>query len=253
MKLSIITATYNSAQTVADTLQSVANQSYKNIEHIIIDGASKDTTLAIIKQYPHIAKVISEPDKGIYDAMNKGIRLATGDIVLLLNSDDFLANDNVIKDVISIFNTSNVDAVYGQTLVGHFDTKNSAKTKIIRYVKPGQWNENSYLYGWMPSHSSFFIKKQIYNNLGYFNTSLKSAADYEFMLRVMHKHKIKSTYLPIVCVHFRLGGMSTKNLKNRLMANLEDRKAWKINGLKPYWFTLFFKPIRGLMSQLLTK
>ena len=153
MKISIITATYNSAKTVRDTLESVKNQTYGNIEHIIVDGLSSDSTLAIVAEYPHVAKVVSEKDKGIYDAMNKGVALATGDIVAILNSDDFYNDETVIDLVMSKFiKNTQLDTVYGDLLyVNPHDT-----TKIERVWKSGAFQKNNFYYGWMPPHPSFF-------------------------------------------------------------------------------------------------
>lgn len=246
-KISIITATYNSANTVRDTLESVAKQSYGNIEHVIVDGVSKDKTLDIVQKYSHVSKVVSEKDKGIYDAMNKGVALATGDVVGILNSDDFYAHEDVLEDVMDLFQDPNVDCVYGD--LQYVDAHNTQK--IIRTWISGKYNRKKFLYGWMPPHPTFFVRKEIYQELGNFNLTLRSAADYEFMLRVLFKNSKRAAYLPDIIVKMRAGGMSNASLKHRLKANGEDRKAWKLNGLKPYFFTVWLKPIRKITQYII--
>lgn len=247
MKVSIITATYNSATTVADTLLSIEKQTYMpNIEHIIVDGLSADNTLEIVNHFQHVTKVISEKDKGIYDAMNKGIALANGDIIGILNSDDFYAHDNVIHRVVEIFNTTNCDAVYGDLIFVHPNNPN----KVLRKWIAGSFNANMFLKGWMPPHPTFFVRKEVYEKYGKFNLTLKSSADYELLLRFLYKHTIKVEYLRDVIVKMRSGGQSTKSLSNRIRAHKEDYLAWKINNLKPKWFTLLFKPARKIKQFL---
>ena len=242
MKISIITATYNSAGTVADTIQSVANQSYKKIEHIIIDGLSKDNTLEVVKNSEHNGPVYSEKDKGIYDAMNKGISKATGDVIGILNSDDFYASNDIIEQVAHLFETTDCDLLYGDLYFVDQNDINKIKRKWIS----GGYKLKDFLYGWMPPHPTFFVRKEVYEKYGVFNMELGSAADYELMLRLMYKHKLKTAYLNKVMVLFRIGGASTKNINNRVKANLNDRRAWIVNGLTPKWFTLHLKPLRKI-------
>ena len=223
MKISIITTTYNSAQTVADTLQSVANQTYHDIEHIIIDGASKDNTLEIVKQFSHVSKVTSEPDKGIYDAMNKGIALATGDIIGILNSDDFYNDKEVLIKVASFFLCNSVQTLYADLeFVESQDTQ-----RVVRTWKAGNYTKNRFLTGFMPPHPTFFVKKEIYEKFGVFDATFKISADYEIMLRFLFKNNISCGYLPSTIIKMRLGGVSTANFKNRLIAHQEDKKAWQ--------------------------
>lgn len=240
MKVSIVTVTYNSAATVEDTIKSVINQDYKNIEYIIIDGLSKDSTLEIVNKYKDkIAHVISEKDQGIYDAISKGIKKATGEIVVALNSDDMYASNDVISKVAELFKNSHADAVYGD--LNYVDRNDT--TKIVRKWKSGTYKKGQFLKGWMPPHPTFFVRKHCYEKYGSFNLTLKSAADYELMLRFIHKHHIKLAYLPQLIVNMRAGGQSNVSIKNRLNANKEDRKAWELNGLKPGFFTLIRKPL----------
>lgn len=239
MKISIITVSYNSDKTIDDTIQSVLSQDYPDIEYIIVDGLSKDNTINIVKSYgTKISKFVSEKDEGIYDAMNKGIEMATGDVVGILNSDDFYADSKVISKIAKKFE-GNVDGVYADLVYVAADNK----SKIVRHWKSGEYYEGAFLKGWMPPHPTFFVRKSVYVNFGKFTDKLRSAADYEIMLRFIHKHKIRLSYLPEVVVHMRSGGNSNNSLKSRIRGNKEDRLAWKMNGLKPSALTLIRKPL----------
>lgn len=244
LKVSIITTTYNSAATVRDTLQSVANQTYKNIEHIIIDGLSSDDTLHIVAKYPHVEKIISEKDKGIYDAMNKGVFHATGDIIAILNSDDFYANNEVIEKVVKRMSSESCDGLYAD--LNYVEANNT--TKVLRKWKSGNHTKKSFYYGWMPPHPTIFIKKSIYEQYGAYNLVMKSSADYEFILRTFVSKNCKFIYLPETIVLMRAGGISNASFKNRWRANKEDRLAWKMNNLKPFFFTLYLKPLRKIFQ-----
>lgn len=243
LKISIITVSFNSAKTIEQTIQSVLSQRYSNVEYIIIDGASQDETLSIIEKYrDKISIFISEKDNGIYNAMNKGLKLATGDIIGILNSDDFYADENVLSDIAQLFEQGKADAVYAD--LQYVDANDTRKIK--RHWKSGKYKPGDFLFGWMPPHPTFFVRKEVYEKYGLFNENLSSAADYELMLRFIHKYQISLDYLPRVIVKMRSGGQSNVTAKNRIKANLEDRKAWEINALKPYFFTLFLKPLRKL-------
>ena len=243
-KISIITVTYNSAATIADTLLSVQNQSYNNIEHIIVDGNSQDDTMEIVKSFPHVNKWCSERDGGLYDAMNKGLEMATGDIIGILNSDDIYANNFVLSKVIDCFNNEYVDTLYGDLHYVH----PTDLSKVIRVWKSGRFKRSNFNFGWMPPHPTFFVRREVYEKAGMFNLSLKSAADYEVMLRILYKHKFNAAYLPEVLVKMRAGGVSNGSLRKRIRANREDRMAWKMNELNPYFFTLYLKPLRKVFQ-----
>ena len=244
MKISIITASYNSSATIGDTLQSVAMQNYDNVEHIIVDGASSDNTLEIVGYFPHVSKVISEKDKGIYDAMNKGVAQATGDVVGILNSDDVYTDRFVLSKVMNEFAKKNVDAVYADLQY----VKYNDLEKVTRTWHSGNFSKRKFYYGWMPPHPTFFVRREVYKKAGNFNCALRSAADYEFMLRVLLKNDFKVSYIPEVLVKMRTGGMSNATLRHRLRANREDREAWRINNITPYFFTIPFKPLRKVLQ-----
>ncbi len=242
MKISIITPTFNSAATVRDTLSSIRMQDHPDIEHIIIDGGSKDLTREILAEYNHISTVISEPDRGLYDAMNKGIRLATGDVVAILNSDDFYTHPQVVSRAVAMLKQTGAAALYADLEYVH-----AVRTsRVIRTWKAGPYRLDNFQWGWMPPHPTFFVRRQVYEQYGLFDLSLRFSADYELMLRFLVRHHIPVCYLPEVTVRMRAGGASNASLRNRLRANLEDRRAWAMNDLRPRFYTLFLKPISKL-------
>jgi len=236
MKISIITATYNNEKTIADTLFAVSSQTYKNIEHLIIDGKSTDNTLKIINENSPKTKIFSESDNGIYDALNKGISHATGDIIGFLHADDIYANNTTIEKIIATFKANNCDAVYSDL---HYVSQNDVN-KIIRNWKSDKFEYSNLKKGWMPPHPTFFVKKEIYNKFGNFNTNYKIAADYDLMMRMLGKHKISVAYLPEVTVKMRVGGESNKSIKNILKKMKEDLKVIKTNEIGGF-FTLVRK------------
>ena len=245
MKISIITVCYNSSKTIYDTINSINIQSYPNIEHIFVDGLSNDNTLKIINSNAQRNPIIiSEKDNGLYDAMNKGISIATGDLIGILNSDDVYSNKNIISNIIKQIELFRADSVYGDLIY----TKPDDLNQIKRFWKSGAFNKNKFLFGWMPPHPAFFVKREIYLKYGMFNLNLKSAADYEIMLRFLFKENISTTYLNEVLVKMRSGGRSNQNLISRLQGNKEDRLAWQLNDLKPLFLTLVFKPLRKILQ-----
>jgi glycosyltransferase involved in cell wall biosynthesis len=248
IKITIISATFNSALTLDDCLASVSSQSVP-AEHLIIDGGSTDKTLAIAASYPHVSKIISGRDAGIYDAMNKGIALATGDVVGILNSDDFYASKDVLGWVAEIFADQSMDSCYGDLVyVDPIDTN-----RVTRNWKSGEFKDKGFYWGWMPPHPTFFVRRSVYEKYGMFNLNLGSAADYELMLRFLVKHKISTAYIPEVLVKMRAGGVSNVTLGNRLKANRMDRYAWTVNGLTPYPWTIIAKPLRKIGQFLQNK
>jgi glycosyltransferase len=245
MKVTIITVAFNAAKTIGDTLSSVASQTYTDIEHILVDGDSTDGTQEVIKEFKHVSHFISEKDEGLYFAMNKGLSLATGDVVAILNADDFYTSTSAIEKVVNIFKLHCTDSVYADLVYVNKDY-----TKITRNWKAGAFSRTKFYNGWMVPHPTFFVKRELYQKLGYFDTSLRYAADYELMLRFMFKHQITSFYLPETLVIMKSGGKSNASIFNRFNINREDRRAWTINHLQPHLFTLILKPLRKLTQYI---
>ena len=241
MKITIITPTFNSALTIKDTIMSIYNQKYSDIEHIVIDNCSSDKTTDIIKgmSLPY-TKIISEKDKGIYYAMNKGINLATGDIIGFLNSDDFYADPQILSKVINQFkkNTS-LDACYADLIyTDKFET-----SKNIRYWKSNKFKDGMFSKGWCPPHPTFFAHRSVYERFGVFNIDFKLASDNEIMMRFLEVYKINVNYVPEVWIKMRLGGTTNNNLKNIFLQNLEILKALSLNGLPSNPLNFFFNKI----------
>ncbi len=246
MRFTLITPTFNSALTIRDTLASIQMQEYPDIEHIIIDGVSRDNTLEIVAEYPRVSRVVSEPDRGLYDAMNKGIRLASGDVVGIINSDDFYTTPRVIKKVAEKMSETGADALYADLeYVGAGNIN-----RVVRTWKAGRFTPGYFYRGWMPPHPTFFVRRELYERYGMFNPDFRFSADYELMLRFLLRYRIAVCYLPEVIVRMRAGGASNANLGNRLRANREDRLAWKLNGLHPHFYTLYLKPLSKIGQYL---
>ena len=234
-KISIITATYNSAATVEDTFRSVINQSYGNIEHIVVDGGSSDATMEIVRRYADLyrtrgleLKWISEPDNGIYDAMNKGIALASGDIVGLLNSDDFFSAPTVLGRVASEFSDrGDIDAVYGD--IHYVNPDNLGK--CVRYYSSKKFTREKMRMGFMPAHPSFYCRRDIYGRYGLFDISFKIAADFEQLLRLIYIHNIKTSYIPVDFVTMRTGGASSSGFSSHRRIYAEHRRAYRNNNV----------------------
>ncbi len=250
-KISIITVCYNSAVTIRDTIESVLTQDYLNIEYIIVDGASKDGTMDIVRQYgDKIDRVISEPDNGIYDAMNKGIGVATGDIIGLLNADDFYADGTVLESVSQCFLKDNVDIVYGDLCY----VRKDKPTEIVRYWKSSEYKPDKFKHGWVPPHPTFFVRRNVYQkNDGLYDTGFKLASDFELMLRCLFAKKMNSRYLPKVLVKMRLGGKTNQSLTNIFSQNLEIFRAFKKNKLEISVFTFVFGKIVSRVKQFLVR
>lgn len=227
MKISIITSVYNNRDTISDAIESVLSQSYPNIEYIVIDGASKDGTVDIISGYAdRISTFVSEPDRGIYDGLNKGVERATGDVIAFLHSDDLYNDPEAVARVAEAFMTTEADAVYGDLVyTPKYDT-----SKVLRYWKSRDFHLGLLKKGWMPAHPTFFVRRELYDRYGAFDTSFRIAADYDFMLRVLSKG-IKTHYLPNVLYKMRVGGESNKSLKNIIRKMQEDYRALQNNGI----------------------
>ncbi len=238
MKVSIITATFNSQSTLQDTISSVLQQTHPNIEYIIIDGSSTDKTADIVRSYGNaVTFFISEPDKGLYDAINKGILLATGDIVGILNSDDFFASPHIISTIVNAFEQNNIDAVYADVAYVKADDTG----KVVRWYSSKNFNVYKLARGYMPAHPSFYIKRELYTRFGLYKTNYKIAADFEMMIRLFYTHKIRYQYLPLLFVYMRMGGVSNKNLHNIYLLNKETLRACRENNIRTSMVLLALK------------
>ncbi|MCD6193225.1 MAG: glycosyltransferase [Candidatus Aminicenantes bacterium] len=245
--VSIITPVLDRKNTIDSAIKSVLGQTYRNIEYLIVDGGSTDGTIEVINKYREkISKFISEKDKGVYDGMNKGIRMASGEIIGILNSDDVYASDNVIEEVVKAMEESNADCCWGDLV--YVDARDT--NKIIRYWKSSEYEPGKFKKGWMPPHPTFFVRRWVYEKYGRFNLDFPISADYELMLRFLEKYKIKSCYIPQVMVKMRVGGQSNKSIINIIKANIECYKAWKINGLEVDFFRIFLKPLSKIRQYL---
>lgn len=237
MKISIITVCFNSASTIEDTIISVANQKGVEVEHIVIDGASTDGTIDIVSKHNSISMFVSEKDKGLYDAMNKGIALASGDVIGTLNADDFYIDNTVLSNVAKTFEDNAVDACFADLVyVDQNDTD-----KIVRYWKSQQYQAGLFKKGWMPAHPTFFVRKNVYEKFGAFDLNFRIAADFELLFRLIEKNKIRTVYLPKVIIKMRLGGTTNKNLKNIRIQNTEIiqilRAYYKDFSVFKFWFS----------------
>ena len=238
MKISIITVTFNSGKTLSNTIESVLNQSYANLEYIIMDGGSKDNTKEIIGYYlPKFdgrLKFVSEPDGGLYDAMNKGLLIAGGDVIGILNSDDFFTSIDVLQKVVEVFESSNIEALYGDV---HY-VKDSDLTKCVRYYSSAVFRRSLMRFGLMPAHPSFYCRKTVYEKYGYFDTTYKIAADFENLLRIIYIGKIQTQYVKKDFVTMRMGGISSAGIPSRLLIMKEHLRALKENGIYSNVFLL---------------
>ena len=243
MKVSIITVCYNSEATIERTVRSVVNQTHRDIEYLVIDGGSEDMTLELLEPYrSRINCIVSEKDRGLYDAVNKGISLATGDLIGLLHADDWLADSEVVGDLVKKIENEGTDSVYA-------DLQYVQGDKVVRNWMSGDFSIEKFRRGWMPPHPTFYIKRSVLKEeSSLYRTDFGTAADYEFMLRMLVKRKVSVCYLPRVLVKMQMGGLSNESLLVRLRANAMDARAWKVNGLKPFLFFRLFKPMRKLLQ-----
>lgn len=238
----IITPVRNGAATIRDCVKSVRDQTL-TAQHIIVDGYSTDATMDIIKsEYADCTETLSQSDDGIYHAMNKGLKMARGNVIGILNSDDFYASNDVLESVAKMFADTGVQSCYGDLV--YVDRKESRK--IVRFWQSGEYTPKLFYRGWMPPHPTYFVRREVYENHGNFNLAIGTSADYEIMLRFLLKKGISIAYLPKILVYMRTGGASCKSLWQRVRANFNDRKAWCVNELKPHFWTLWMKPLRKL-------
>lgn len=241
MKFSIITVSINSAATIESTLSSVAGQTHSNIEHIIVDGGSTDGTLDIINRYRSgLSHVISEPDNGIYDAMNKGLALANGEVVGILNSDDLYAGPRVIERIAGIFSDPAIDACYADLVY----VRPENLEQVVRYYSGAGFIPDKFAWGWMPPHPTFFVRRALYEQYGVFKTDYKIAADFELTARFLSSHNVRYAYLPEVTVLMRTGGVSTRNLRSNWILNREILRACAENGIETSIFKVYSKYFR---------
>ena len=249
MKISIITATFQSAGTVRDTLESVLGQSYTNFEHIIVDGASKDATMDIVKSYEDAykgrLKYISEKDSGLYDAMNKGIQMATGDVIGILNSDDKYAHQDVLQEIVNCFEKNNCDGSYGNLIF--MDAETMTKPQRIWRSKEGKLEE-----GWIPAHPTLYLKKEVYEKVGLFHLSYRIVADYDFMVRMLKDKNIHLSYIDDDLVYMRVGGISTDGIKGYYRNLKESHKVLVANQI-PHPYVIDFKRCIKTIGQMLKK
>ena len=245
MKISLITATFNSADTLQSCFESVASQDYKAVEHIVVDGASKDHTIQVIedtaKSQPGF-RFVSEPDKGIYDALNKGIAMATGEVIGFLHSDDLLAAPDILTKIAQKFNEKGVDGVYADLQY----VNKERPDKVIRHWRSCPFSPRLLNQGWMPPHPTFFLRKEVYQKHGGFDLTYKIAADYDFMLRVLKDAGYRFSYLPEVVTKMRVGGASNRSIRNILQKSREDLRAMRVHGLRSPITALAWKNLSKL-------
>lgn len=247
MKVSIITICFNAVAHIDETLRSVVMQDHRDIEHIVIDGGSSDGTQEKVQRYREvIAHVVSEPDAGVYDAMNKGLHLATGEVIAFVNAGDMIARRDVVSSMVKEFAKGDADVIYGDALM----VDPADITSVKRYWKGGEYQRNNFKKGWMPPHLGTYIRRSAYDRLGHFRMDLKVSADYELMFRFLYKHRLPARYVPKVLVRFRLGGVSNRSLAHIWRANKEVYKAWKMNGERVSPLIMLRKPLGKLMQYL---
>ena len=238
LKISIITVSFNSVKNISDTIKSVLAQTYPNIEYIIIDGASTDGTIEIINSFgKNISIFKSEPDNGIYDAINKGIRLASGNIVGILNSDDFFYDSNVIQRVADAFKENKIDALFGDAIF--VDPENTSR--IVRYYSSKNFNPDKFKFGYMPAHPSFYVRKELFEKLGYYKVDYKIAADFELLIRFLYINKIVYRYVEMPFLYMRTGGVSNKSILSNFVLNKEIARGCKENGIHTNFFFIYSK------------
>ncbi len=247
MRISVITVCYNAAATIENTLASVARQSHPDVEHIVIDGASTDETMTVIHRYSdRLAQIVSEPDSGIYDAMNKGLVRSSGDIVCFLNANDQYAHPKVLSQVAALMRDLELDALLGD--VTFF--RPQEPTRVVRYYRSDRFHPNMLAWGWMPAHPALFFNRAVINRVGYFNTAYRIAGDFEFILRAFHNHTLRYHHLTEVLVHMQAGGASTNSWRSKILLNREVLQACRENGLQTNIVKILSKYPRKILEHL---
>ena len=249
MKVTLITVCLNSESTIADTVESVLQQSYKSVEHIIFDGGSTDRTLEILKAYGNQIMLIEGKDSSIFNAMNQAIGHASGEVVGIINSDDFYAHPQVLENVVDLFKAKGTDSVYGDL---HYVYKNNPG-KVFRNWRSGHFERSKFKYGWTLPHPTFFVKRHVYDRYGLFDDSFEISADYGLVIKFLYKHQITTAYLPQVLVKMRTGGNSDGGFIRRMRGLMEDYRAWRANGLSVPFYTVPLKPLRKIPQLIFTK
>jgi glycosyltransferase involved in cell wall biosynthesis len=248
MKISVITVCFNSVRTLGDTLESVAAQKHLEIEHIVVDGASTDGTLKIIERYgKHVALLISEPDQGIYDAMNKGLRLATGEVIGFLNADDVYADSGVVERVSAIMAKDGLDALFGDAEFVSPDRPN----QTVRRYRSERFRPERIAWGWMPAHPALFLRRRVYESYGLFRTDYRIAGDFEYCARIFHSNTLVYRSLPETLVRMRTGGISTSGWRNTVLLNREVLRACRENGIDTNILKIFSKYPAKLLEFLI--
>lgn len=247
MKISVITVCFNSAQSLERSLQSVVKQDWPVIEHIVIDGGSSDATKEILERFSsRLAYLVSEPDDGIYDAMNKGLTHSTGDIICFLNADDQYASANVLSKVVSWMEKFNLDALMGD--VGFFHEKNSER--IVRRYRSERFHPSQLAWGWMPAHPALFLRKEVVQRVGLFKTDYRIAGDFEFIVRTFHGHALRYQHFPEVLVNMQTGGISTSGLLAKIRLNQEVLRACRENGVQTNMLKILSKYPAKILEML---
>lgn len=238
LKIAVISVCYNSAGTLPKTLQSVSNQTWPHVEHIVVDGASTDGTLDVLKHHgQHVARIISERDDGIYDAMNKGVAAATSDTIGFLNADDYYADSEVLSKVAQAMDHEDLDAVFGD--VAFFDERYPERS--IRRYRSGRFRPERLAWGWMPAHTALFLRRRIFERVGLFCTDYRIAGDFEWVARAFSQQSLRYRYLPEILVHMRTGGISTGGWRNTVLLNREVIRACRQNGISTNWVKVLSK------------
>lgn len=245
IRISVITVAFNAAHTIGDTLASVAGQTYPDIEHIVVDGASTDGTLEIIEHHgAPVARLISEPDQGIYDAMNKGLHVVTGDVIGFLNADDVYAAPDVLARVAAIMATEKLDALFGDA---EFVSPGRPDRPVRRY-RSDRFCPERIAWGWMPAHPTLFLRREVFERFGLFKTDYRIAGDFELVARIFHGGTLQYRHLPEVLVRMRTGGVSTGGWRNTILLNHEVLRACRENGIDTNLFKILSKYPRKLLE-----